>query len=402
MDEYGMEEGDAMDAKRTWEILRVSMKLGLTSFGGPVAHLGYFREEYIHRRKWLDDKSYADLVALCQFLPGPASSQVGIGIGLMRGGLAGALAAWIGFTLPSVVLLILFAWLFQAYDLSGAGWIHGLKLAALAVVAQAVWGMGKSLAPDKSRATIAIAASAAVLLWDSAYAQVAAIAAAGLAGLLLYRGEIGERTAPIHAGVGRRTAGVFLVLFVLLLVGLPAASAWTDSEEVALFDGFYRAGALVFGGGHVVLPLLERVAVPAGWVSQEQFLAGYAAAQAVPGPLFTFASYLGMTAKSWWGAVLATAAIFLPAFLLVAGALPFWNELRSKSKVQGALKGLNAGVVGILLAALYRPVFTSAVQEPRDMAFGLVLFAMLVHWKLPAWAVVAAAAAGGWLLRLAG
>jgi chromate transporter len=392
-----------MNGKQIYEILLVSAKLGLTSFGGPVAHLGYFREEYIHRRKWLDDRSYADLVALCQFLPGPASSQVGIGIGLMRGGLAGAIAAWIGFTLPSVVLLILFALLFQAYDLSGAGWIHGLKLAALAVVAHAVWGMGKSLAPDRTRATIAVAASAAVLLWEVAFVQVAVIAAAGLAGWLLFRGDAGQ--APVDTltvRVGRRTAWMSLGIFALLLAALPAAAAWSGSDMAALFDGFYRAGALVFGGGHVVLPLLERVVVPAGWVTQEEFLAGYAAAQAVPGPLFTFAAYLGMMARGWIGAVVATAAIFLPAFLLVVGALPFWSAIRSKSQIQGALKGLNAGVVGILLAALYRPVFTSAVQEPRDLAFSLVLFAMLVFWKLPPWVVVGTAAVGGWLMAVVG
>lgn len=386
--------------KETWDILKVSARLGVTSFGGPVAHLGYFREEYVNRRKWMDDKSYADLVALCQFLPGPASSQVGIGIGLSRGGLAGALAAWIGFTLPSVLALVLFAVLFQAYDLSGAGWIHGLKLAAVAVVAQAVWGMGKSLAPDRVRAAIAIGAAAVVLLWDSAFAQITVIGVAGLLGWALFRGDSGTAGKVQIVQVNRSLAWGSLGLFFILLVLTPLAAAWTGSEWVKMFSGFYRAGALVFGGGHVVLPLLERVVVPEGWVTREQFLSGYAAAQAVPGPLFTFASYLGMTAKGWWGAVTATIAIFLPAFLLVVGTLPFWSTLRTEPLVQGVLKSVNAAVVGVLLAALYQPVWTSAVTEPADVAMILVLFGMLVYGKLPAWLVVGAAAALGWAAGL--
>lgn len=387
-------------ANKVWEIFKVSAKLGLTSFGGPVAHLGYFREEYIKRRRWLDDGAYADLVALCQFLPGPASSQVGMGIGLLRAGVPGALAAWLGFTLPSVLLLVLFALLFRSVDLAGAGWIHGLKLAAVAVVAQAVWGMGRSLAPDRNRATMALAASAILFLWDSALSQVAVIAAAGVAGWLMYRGEKPVSSMAFEVKVSRGAAWVSLAAFAVLLVLLPLLASGTGSDAVALFDGFYRSGALVFGGGHVVLPLLERVVVPEGWVAREEFLAGYAAAQAVPGPLFTFAAYLGMMARGWFGAMLGTLAIFLPALLLVVGALPFWSILRSKPAVQGALKGINAAVVGILLAALYRPVFTEAVREPKDMAFGLALFALLVHWKLPPWAVVLLAAAGGWLMGL--
>lgn len=390
-----------MAASQIWEILKVSFRLGVTSFGGPVAHLGYFREEYVNRRKWMDDAAYADLVALCQFLPGPASSQVGIGIGLIRGGMAGALAAWVGFTLPSVLLLVLFAAVFQTYDVSGAGWIHGLKLAAVAVVAQAVWGMGRSLAPDRSRASIAVAAALAVFLWDSAWSQVAVIALAGLFGVNRFRGDQAGKGMALSVPVSRRAAWSALILFVLLLAALPAAAAWTGSDLLAMSGGFYRAGALVFGGGHVVLPLLERVVVPAGWVGHGEFLAGYAAAQAVPGPLFTFAAYLGMMARGWAGAVTATIAIFLPAFLLVVGALPFWDALRTKQYVQGALKGVNAAVVGVLLAALYRPIFTSAVMEPRDMGLALVLFVLLVFWKLPPWLVVAAAALGGWLMALA-
>lgn len=387
-----------MGMKGIWEVLKVSAKLGFTSFGGPVAHLGYFREEYVTRRKWLDEKSYADLVALCQFLPGPASSQAGIGIGLLRAGLPGAIAAWVGFTMPSVLLMVLFAAAFQAYDFAGAGWIHGLKVGAVAVVAQAVWGMGRSLAAGRTRASIAIASACAILIWPSAFAQVAVIAAAGLAGVWLYRGEPAVEGRRTNLRFGRRYALGSLALFFGLLLALPLASRAFGGDWLRLADGFYRSGALVFGGGHVVLPLLERAAVPAGWATQEQFLAGYAAAQAVPGPLFTFAAYLGMLAKGWAGAALATAAIFLPAFLLVIGAYPFWDVLRAQPKVQGALRGVNSAVVGILLAALYQPVWTSAIREPRDFSLGLLIYGLLTYWKLPPWAVVAAAALGGTLM----
>lgn len=392
-------------SKRWLEILGVSFKLGLTSFGGPIAHLGYFHEEYVKRRKWLDERAYADLVALCQFLPGPASSQVGIGIGLMRGGAAGGLLAFLGFTLPSALALALFAILTQGMDIGQAGWLHGLKLVAVAIVAQAVWGMGVKLTPDRSRITIALAAAAASLLLPTVYTQVAAIAAAGVIGLLLYKGEAaadGKETAPDAPSPVTRTAAIgCLVLFALLLVALPAArELMPHSWAAAMADGFYRAGSLVFGGGHVVLPLLEREAVPSGWVGEEQFLAGYGAAQAVPGPLFTFAAYLGAASQGWLGALLAMAAIFLPAFLLVAGALPFWHSLRRRPKAQGALKGVNAAVVGILLAALYDPIWTGSVRSAADFVLVLALFVLLVFWKLPPWAVVLAAAAGGLLTGL--
>ncbi|REE68050.1 chromate transporter [Paenibacillus taihuensis] len=395
------------------ELLLVSTKLGLTSFGGPIAHLGYFHHEYIRRRKWLDERSYADLVALCQFLPGPASSQVGIGIGLMRAGLLGGLVAWIGFTLPSVIALILFALLLQGGDIAGADWIHGLKIVAVAIVAHAIMGMGQKLAPDRNRATIAVAAAVFSLLSPSAWSQVLLIVCAGLIGLWLYHRQNGTavEAAPMEVPVSRKFGAFCLALFLVLLISLPLLRQWTSAsggadgigsggggEILALFDSFYRSGSLVFGGGHVVLPLLEREVVPTGWVSSEQFLAGYGATQAVPGPLFTFASYLGMMADGVLGAVVATIAIFLPAFLLIVGALPFWSSLRTSPKVQGALAGVNAAVVGILLAALYNPLWTTAILAPADFALAAVLFGMLAFWKLPPWIVVVTGALGCLLL----
>lgn len=392
-----------MAAHSKLEILKVATKLGLTSFGGPVAHLGYFREEYVRKRGWLDERSYADLVALCQFLPGPASSKVGIGIGLMRGGLLGAVLAWIGFTLPSVIALVIFAYLLHGWDLQGAGWIHGLKLAAVAIVTQAVWGMGKSLTPDRSRATIAILTAIITLVWSTAFTQIAAIAAAGLVGLFLHKStaDTVQQQDTQQLPLSKKFGAVFLLLFIALLLGLPfVRSLFPHVWGLAVFDSFYRAGALVFGGGHVVLPLLEQEVVPSGWMTPDQFLAGYGAVQAVPGPLFTFAAYLGTLIHGWLGALIATIAIFTPAFLLTLGALPFWNTLRRLPKVKQALWGINAAVVGILLAALYDPVWTSAVRTPGDFGLALLLFGALVFWKLPPWIVVALAAAGGTLLAL--
>ena len=382
------------------EVLLVSGKLGLTSFGGPVAHLAYFHHEYILRRKWMDERSYADLVALCQFLPGPASSQVGIGIGIARAGLLGGLAAWLGFTLPSFILLVAFAFFLQGYDVGSAGWIHGLKIVAVVIVAHAVYAMGQKLASDRGRATVAGAAAAVTLLWPSPYAQILAIAAAGILGLWLFRKEVSTEAANLHIPVGRASAWGCLVLYFGLLAALPILRAAAENERLALFDSFYRAGALVFGGGHVVLPLLENEVVSAGWVGREEFLAGYGAAQAVPGPLFTFAGYLGAMSGGMAGAAIAVAGIFLPGFLLVAGALPFWNEFRKSPKLQGALAGINAAVVGILLAVLYDPLWTSAILQPADFALAAVLFIMLVFWKLPPWVIVAAGAAGGMLFAI--
>lgn len=379
-------------------MLRVSTKLGLTSFGGPIAHLGYFHDEYVRRRKWMDEKAYADLVALCQFLPGPASSQVGIGIGILRAGLWGGMMAWLGFTLPSVIVLVLFALLLQGFDIANAGWIHGLKIVAVAIVAQAVLGMGQKLTPDRSRVTIAVCAAALVLLWPTAYTQVLIIAAAGIIGLWLYKKGPDPGSQSLRMPVGKPFAIGCLVLFFGLLAALPLLRQTFDIQWLALFDSFYRSGSLVFGGGHVVLPLLEREVVPTGWVSPEDFLAGYGAAQAVPGPLFTFAGYLGAMSGGITGAIVATVAIFLPAFLLVAGALPFWNGLRNSPRVQGALIGINAAVVGILLAAFYVPIWTTAITARVDFALALLLFILLVFWKLPPWVVVLAGALAGMII----
>lgn len=382
------------------EVFSVSTKLGFTSFGGPIAHLGYFHNEYIRRRKWMDERSYAELVALCQFLPGPASSQVGMGIGIIRAGLLGGLVAWLGFTLPSIIALVVFAYLLQGYDIGSSGWIHGLKIVAVAIVAHAILGMGQKLTPDRGRATMAVIAAVITLFWQTAYSQVLIIVAAGLVGIWLYRKKEEKRAPDLHITISRSLAIVCLSLFVVLLIVLPLVSQWGEIEWLAMFDSFYRTGSLVFGGGHVVLPLLEHDVVSTGWVSESDFLAGYGATQAVPGPLFTFASYLGAMTGGLSGAFIATVAIFLPAFLLVAGALPFWNGLRSSPKIKGALVGINAAVVGILLAALYDPLWTTAILEPSDFALVVILFIMLVFWKLPPWMIVISGAVGGMLLGL--
>ena len=383
-----------------WEVFRVALRLGLTSFGGPIAHLGYFRAEYVERRRWLDEAAYADLVALCQFLPGPASSQVGIGVGMLRAGLLGGVAAWVGFTLPSALALVLFALGLRAFDVADAGWLHGLKIVAVAVVAQAVWGMARSLAPDRPRATIAILAAIAVLASQTALMQVAAIAVAGVIGWRLFNtGESpAESGGSLRVPLPRWVPGVAWALFFGPLLALPLARRAVEAPALALFDSFYRAGSLVFGGGHVVLPLLQAEVVP-GLLTQDAFIAGYGAAQAVPGPLFTFAAYLGAasstTPNGWAGAAVALVAIFLPSFLLMAGALPLWDALRRRGAFQAALRGVNAAVVGILGAALYTPVWTSAIDAPPDFALALVAFGLLQVWRLPPWLVVVCAAAGG-------
>ncbi|MWC29375.1 chromate transporter [Paenibacillus sp. MMS18-CY102] len=377
------------------EVLLVSTKLGLTSFGGPIAHLGYFHNEYVRRRQWMDERSYADLVALCQLLPGPASSQVGIGIGIARAGLLGGIVAWIGFTLPSLIALIGFALLMQGLDIGAAGWIHGLKIVAVAVVAHALLGMGQKLLTDRARIAIAVMTMSVTLLWQTAYSQVLLIAAAGAVGLWLFHTRQAEHSPSGPMRVSRKLGLASLAAFGTLLVLLPVLSHWSPSLWADLFDRFYRAGAFVFGGGHVVLPLLEHEVMANGWVSQQDFLAGYGVTQAVPGPLFTFAGYLGAIAGGLPGAIVATVAIFLPAFLLVVGVLPFWSQLRSSPRMQGALAGINAAVVGILLAALYDPIWTSAIGGGGDVALAAILFSMLAYWKLPPWSVVLAGVAGG-------
>lgn len=386
--------------KTLLEILMVSGRLGFTSFGGPIAHLGYFHDEYIRKRKWMDEKNYADLVALCQFLPGPASSQVGIGMGIMRAGVPGGIVSFLGFTLPSVVALILFALILQGLDVSNAGWIHGLKLVAVAVVAHAIIGMAQKLTPDLKRKAIALLALVITLLWQTAFSQVGMILLSAILGFLIYSRHEAEADSRISFPVKRSLAALCLALFFGLLLLLPVLREMTSIRWIAVFDSFYRSGALVFGGGHVVLPLLEREFVASGWVSKEAFLAGYGAAQAVPGPLFTFASYLGAVMNGWAGGLLATAAIFLPAFLLILGTLPFWDGLRRNPKAKGALMGVNAAVVGILISAFYQPIWTSSILAPADFAFASILFSMLVYWKLPPWIVVLTGALGGTVIAL--
>jgi chromate transporter len=381
------------------EVLAVATRLGLTSFGGPIAHLGYFREEYVARRKWIDEQSYADLVALCQFLPGPASSQVGIGLGIIRAGLLGGIMAWIGFTLPSAIALMLFGFGVQRVDIANAGWLHGLKIVAVAVVAQAVWGMARSLCPDRERATIAILAAIAVLAVPTALGQVLTIAVAGLVGWRLLPAAVAPASHPARVPLSRRAGIVAWALFFALLGGLPLLRLVSPSQGLALFDSFYRVGSLVFGGGHVVLPLIWSEVVPTGWVSNEEFVAGYGAAQAVPGPLFTFSAYLGTVMheppNGLAGSALALVAVFLPSFFLVVGALPFWDTVRAHPSFQAALRGINAAVVGLLASALYTPVWTSAIAGPADFALGLAAFGLLMFWKLPPWLVVILTALGG-------
>ncbi|QYY24001.1 chromate efflux transporter [Diaphorobacter sp. MNS-0] len=390
-----------------WRVFLIFLRLGLTSFGGPVAHLGYFREEFVARRGWLTEDAYADLVALCQFLPGPASSQVGLALGLRQAGWGGALAAWLGFTLPSaLVMALLGLGLVAGQGLVPAGVLHGLKVAAVAVVAQAVWGMARSLCRGPARRLLMVLACALALLWPGVVGQVGAMLVAALAGLALW-GRAGAMPAPpseggLAAGVRPRTGALLLAACAALLVLLPlAARAWPQGWLV-LADAFYRAGALVFGGGHVVLPLLQAEVVATGWVAADDFLAGYGLAQAVPGPLFTFAAFLGAAAGhgagGWLGAAVCLVAIFVPAFLLVAGALPFWERLRHNARARAALAGVNAAVVGLLLAALYHPVWTSAIHAPADLALALAAFAALVWARVPPWLVVPLCGAAGWLL----
>lgn len=379
--------------KNTLEVFTVFFRLGLTSFGGPIAHLGYFHDEFVSRRKWINEHAYADLVALCQFLPGPASSQVGMAIGLHRAGVLGAIVAWIAFTLPSAILLVLFAFGITKYQTHlHAGWLHSLKVIAVAVVAQAIWGMGTKLCPDKERITIATFACLAALLHPNAWVQVAIISLGGVLGIVVLKNTPQLPHVPVKPKLSKKTASIFLTVFATLLFALPFVAKTSQEQSLHLFDSFYRAGSLVFGGGHVVLPLLQSEVVPAGWVSNEVFMAGYGAAQAIPGPLFTFSAYLGAVSTipptGWLGATICLVAAFLPSFLLVLGAIPFWEKLREFKSMRQAMLGINAAVVGLLLSAFYNPVWTSGVLNTKDFGLALFAFILLTFWKIPSWAVV--------------
>ncbi|SHN24863.1 chromate transporter [Pseudomonas asturiensis] len=392
----------AEDSRSAWSIFLVFLRLGLTSFGGPVAHLAYFREEFVIRRAWLNDRSYASLVALCQFLPGPASSQVGMALGLSRGGYRGALAAWCGFTLPSAIILTLLALgVTNDHALVPEGILQGLKIVAVAVVAHAVYGMARQHCTTLSKIALALIAASVVLLVPLAWTQIAVIAVAGLVGMLLFRPGLPLNADHLPTPISLEAGAGWLIAFVSLLLGLPLLSTLFPSQTLALIESFYRVGSLVFGGGHVVLPLLQNEVVPSGWVSHETFLVGYGAAQAVPGPLFTFAAYLGASMSvpptAWTGALIALLAIFAPSFLLVAGALPFWNRLQHNRRIQAACFGINAAVVGVLLAALYRPVWTSAIEGPQDIVLALLALAALLC-KVAPWRVVILSAMAGGLL----
>jgi chromate transporter len=379
-------------------IFLIFLRLGLTSFGGPVAHLAYFREEFVARRKWLDDASYADLVALCQFLPGPASSQVGLALGLSRGGQLGALAAWCGFTLPSALLLIAFALGLTRH----AGFltpevIQGLKLVAAAVLVQALWSMGRTLCNDRIRFTLMALGCSTALAVPGVFAPVLAIGVAALLGSWLIPAAPGARpggSPTFQVSVDRRLAWAAFGLFAALLLGLPILATLSDSAWLARFDLFYRSGALVFGGGHVVLPLLQAEVVETGLLAAEDFLAGYGATQAVPGPLFTFAAFLGTVMQGepsgWVGGLWCLVAIFVPAYLLVLAALPAWQSIRTSAWAQSSLAAVNAAVVGLLLAALYDPVWTASVRSGFDFAFAVCAFAALAVWRLPQWLAVLA------------
>ncbi len=393
----------ASDKSSVITVFLTFLRLGLTSFGGPVAHLGYFHDEFVQRRKWLDERAYADLVALCQFLPGPASSQVGIGVGLSRAGLPGAIAAWTAFTMPSAIALILFGYgVLEFGDAVGSGALHGLKIVAVAVVAQAVWTMARTLCPDTKRATLAALATILVLAVPSPFVQVGMILIGGLVGWAILRADTPTDHVELGIRVPRFISITALLLFFAGLIGLPLLATAYPSQTMALVDSFYRSGSLVFGGGHVVMPLLQSEVVPPGWVSKDAFLAGYGAAQAVPGPLFTFAAFLGSVMNTSpngiIGGLICLLAIFASSFLLVIGVLPFWDSLRRIGAVQNALQGVNAVVVGLLLAALYDPVWTSAILSATDFGLALAAYTLLVFWNTPAWLVVFLTAGGGWML----
>ena len=378
---------------RPWAIFLIFLRLGLTSFGGPVAHLGYFRAEFVTRRRWLSERSYADLMALCQFLPGPASSQVGIALGLSQAGYRGALAAWLGFTLPSALALIVLALgLEYVGDGLPSGALHGLKVAAVAVVAQAVWGMGRSLCPDTLRVSLMALVACLVLSVPGPWMPLGALVLSAVLGARLCKPPSAGPVEPLPIAISPRAGCIWLLIFAALLIGLPILARLFPVPPLVLADAFFRAGSMIFGGGHVMLPLLDVEVVQTGWVSPSTFLAGYGATQMMPGPLTTFAGFLGASIFGWWGGVLGLLAIFAPAFLLVFGALPFWERLRTNRRMQAAMLGINAGVVGLLLAALYRPLWTGAIARPEDFALGLLALVALMFWKLPPWLVVMSAA----------
>lgn len=385
--------------RRLLDIFLTALRLGLTSFGGPVAHLGYFKDEYVDRKKWLDDKLYADIIALCQFLPGPASSQVGISIGILRGGLSGGLLSWLGFTLPSVIVLIVFGLLYLQMDLSDASFINSLKVVAVAVVLHAILGMAKNLTPDKPRIIIAVIAAGIMLMFPNVWVQILTIIAGGLIGLVLFQNRKTTKIEHFVIDIPRKLSYWSLGLLGTLLVLLPIIANVFNNIYITLFDTFFRVGALVFGGGHVVLPMIERELVPVGLISADAFLAGYGMAQAVPGPLFTFASYLGTVIAHIPGGIVATIAVFLPSFLLIAAALPYLTMLRENHQFQSALMGVNATVVGLLIAAFYNPVVTSGIVTAQDFFLGLLLFLLLSIWKLPSWTIVLIGVGGGYLLH---
>lgn len=382
------------------EILLTSLRLGLTSFGGPVAHLAYFKDEYVDKKKWLDDKLYADIIAVCQFLPGPASSQVGISIGMLRGGIPGGVLSFLGFTIPSVLVLIIFALMYQTFDLEGAVFINSLKIVAVAVVLHALIGMGRNLAPDVPRMFMAIGAAGLMLLYPNAWVQILTIAIGGVIGYILFRDKAENKISDFKFNLSRKVGIISFSTLVGLLILLPVLNSMFNSQYLNLIDIFFRVGSIVFGGGHVVLPMIEREVVPTGLVTPDQFLAGYGMAQAVPGPLFTFASYLGTVMLGTTGGIVATVAMFLPSFLLVMSALPFLDVLRGNEKFQSVLMGVNATVVGILLAAFYNPVLTSGINTGRDFFLALLLFFMLFRMKLPVWMIVILGVIVGYLLQL--
>lgn len=400
------EQKNRDDREGAWQIFWIFLRLGCTAFGGPIAHLGYFREAFVVRRRWLSEDSYGELVSLCHFLPGPASSQVGISLGLTRGGYSGAVAAWAGFTLPSAIALIVFALMMTHENVIPAGALHGLKVVAVAVVAQAVWGMAKNLCAGIRQLVIMATATAIALFIPTPLGQVMTIVLSGCAGLILFVAPKNLDHEPLPIPTNRRTGLFYLALFFIALVGLPFLDQLLSNQTIADIASFYRSGALVFGGGHVVLPLLQAAVVPQGLVSTETFMAGYGAAQAVPGPLFTFAAFLGaamsVNPTGWLGGLICLVAIFAPSFLLVFGVLPFWQDLRRNRKAQAAIIGINAAVVGILLAALYQPVWSNGIISPQDFAMALVAFIALVVWKTPLWLVVMGCASAGWLMNLAG